>query len=433
MRFPMLLGGLLLACSTQALAAKPITFYFYGRVPQLVNSLPNDIDVVKRFDFGQERSDILRKTGKATESVQTDLQRFAQAINRNNASTRFVWDGSYWKLVQTNAWKVDIDKTLANFNAVIKDPNRGQVDIVYSQTLPKLTLQDFVKRGITAKIGEGITNYFGSSEARIHNVHTAASRFQDVLFEGKTFSFNKILGPVEESTGFVEGLIIAGDRTEKGVGGGVCQVSSTVFRALYSAGLPIVERRPHSYQVGYYRPAGYDATVFYNSQDLRMTNDTGGALWFQTDWNDATRTLTTRVFGKPLAYTVDVSVPKTLSTLPSPPDRTIIDPTLKPGERKQVDHAVEGATIEVYRTLKDASGKVLRSDTLRSVYKPWPNIFTVGPEVRSDLMEGLPSGAVATTPPSTSGSSTPNSAAASLPKLQVTPIPSKPAPSTPKP
>ena len=165
--------------------------------------------------------------------------------------------------------------------------------------------------------------------------------------------------------------------TATGVGGGICQVSTTVFRALYGAGLPIVERRNHSYQVHYYDPQGLDATIYQPSQDLKFANDTGGAVWFQTDWDDAQARLTVNVFGQPRDYTVDIGRPVTLSTRPSPADRLISDPSMRVGQRRQVDWAAPGASLRVTRSFTRA-GKVFKTDTLNSTYVPWPNIFMVG-------------------------------------------------------
>ena len=186
-----------------------------------------------------------------------------------------------------------------------------------------------------------------------------------------------MLGNISEATGFVPGLVISGDRTATGVGGGICQVSSTVFRALYGAGLPIAERRNHSYQVHYYDPQGLDATIYQPSQDLKFTNDSGGALWFQTDWDDANARLSVNVFGQPRDFTVSIGRPVTLSTRPSPADRLIPDPGLRAGQRRQVDWAAAGASIRVTRSFTRAE-KVFRTDTMNSTYVPWPNIFMVG-------------------------------------------------------
>ena len=197
------------------------------------------------------------------------------------------------------------------------------------------------------------------------------------MYLADVFSFNRFLGPITAGNGFVNGLVIAGDRTEEGLGGGICQVSTTVFRSLYRAGLPVAERSPHSYQVGYYRPQGLDAAIYQPSLDLKFKNDTGAAIWFQTDWDDVTGEFNVYAFGKPRDFEVRLSEPRTIRTVPSPADRVITTDKLAKGQRQQVDWAAPGGTLEVDRLFL-RGGKVFKKETLTSTYRPWPNIFLVG-------------------------------------------------------
>ena len=329
------------------------------------------------FQIPAERAEVLRKGGVITASLEADLQALARKAVSQPKDTRFEELASGWTLIERDGVSVDLEKSRAALLNALKTPGSTTVPLSYTLIQPKRTLDYFTSRGITDLLATGQTNYYGSSRARITNIHVGVSKFQDHLFEGKLFSFNKELGPIGLNTGFVPGLVIAGDRTATGVGGGICQVSSTVFRALYGAGLPIVERRNHSYQVHYYDPQGMDATIYQYSQDLKFSNDTGGALWFQISWDDAHAALEVNVFGRPRAETVQIGKPVTLSTSPSPANRLISDPTMRVGQRRQVDWAAPGAVIQVKRSfVKD--GQVVRSDTLTSRYTPWPNIFMVG-------------------------------------------------------
>ena len=143
------------------------------------------------------------------------------------------------------------------------------------------------------------------------------------------------------------------------------------------AGLPVKERSPHSYQVAYYQPQGLDAAIYQPTLDLKFTNDTGGAIWFQTDWNDETGEFNVYSFGKPRDFEVRLSETRTVKTIPAPADRTITTDTLPKGQRKQIDWAMPGGTLEVDRLfVKD--GKTIKKETLTSNYRPWPNIFMVG-------------------------------------------------------
>jgi vancomycin resistance protein YoaR len=324
-----------------------------------------------------ERAAQLRLGGVITASLESELQAFARKVSSSPQDARFEEFPSGWALIERDGVSVNLDQSRATLLAALNNPVSRTVALSFTTTLPARTLNYFTGKGITTFLATGETHYYGSSRARITNIHTGASKFSDRLFEGKTFSFNTVLGPINQATGFVPGLVISGERTQTGVGGGICQVSSTVFRALYGAGLPLVERRNHSYQVHYYDPQGLDATIYQPSQDLKFANDTGGAMWFQTDWNDSRSRLTVHVFGQPRDYSVSIARPITLSTRPSPANRLIPDPTLRAGQRRQVDWAAPGASIRVIRSFSRA-GKVFKTDKLNSVYTPWPNIYMVG-------------------------------------------------------
>src|SRR5512147_796441 len=145
------------------------------------------------------------------------------------------------------------------------------------------------------------------------NIGAATAQFQGVLIKpGETFSFNKYLGDVSLDKGFAEALIIFNGRTVTGVGGGVCQVSTTVFRAAFSAGFPIIERWPHAYRVGWYERGfgpGLDATVFSPYVDFKFTNDTPYALLIESYANDAAGRLTFKFYSTPDGRQVAVSEP----------------------------------------------------------------------------------------------------------------------------
>lgn len=356
----------------------PLLINVEAQWPALVNGKKTTVPFTRTLTIPGKRVELLRQRGVITESLEADLQRFVRELPTTPQDARFeeLWNG--WAVVQRNGLSVNMDRTRANLLAALKDPRGVKVNVVLgTQTAPKRTLSFFSSRGVTAHLGTGETNYYGSSPARVTNIHVGSRPFQDRLVEGKTVSFNQMVGPITTRAGFVTGLVISGERTADGVGGGICQVSTTVFRALYGAGLPILERRNHSYQVRYYDPQGLDASIYQPSLDLRFANDTGGALWFQTDWNDQESRLTIHVFGKARDFTVQIGTPKTLSTTPPPPDRLIPDASVPAGQRRQVDWAAPGAVIEVTRSFV-RGGRVFRQDTLKSTYRPWPNIFLVG-------------------------------------------------------
>lgn len=380
----LLLGSAAQAASAQATAvqgqAAPLVIRVRAEVPALRDGKAATFSDTRELTIPAQRAEILRQRGVITQSLGEDLDKFVRRLD-TEAGARFEHDPNKqggWVLVQHDRLKVDPEAARAAVLAALKDPTQPAAQLeVTGQTAPERDLNYFTSRGITGLLGVGNTNYRGSSEARKTNIHVGASRFQDRLFEGKVFSFNQFLGPITRGAGFVDGLVISGGRTDEGLGGGICQVSTTAFRSLYMAGLPVRERSPHSYQVGFYQPQGLDAAIYQPTLDLKFTNDTGEAIWFQSDWDDETGEFNIYSFGKPRDFTVQLSAPRVISTVPAPADRLIPTDTLLKGQRRQVDWAVEGGTLEIDRLfVKD--GKTVKKETLKSTYKPWPNIYLVG-------------------------------------------------------
>ena len=149
-------------------------------------------------------------------------------------------------------------------------------------TLPKITSFNYEDLGLKEKIGSGMSNFRGSPKNRIHNIHNATSKFEGILIPpGEVFSFVENLGDVNESTGYKEELVIKNNKTFPEFGGGICQVSTTLFRSAVNTGLEITERRNHAYPVQYYSPQGTDATIYIPKPDLQFKNNTAKYIMLQ--------------------------------------------------------------------------------------------------------------------------------------------------------
>ncbi len=237
--------------------------------------------------------------------------------------------------------------------------------------------------GITELVATGQTQFLGSSDVRVHNVATAAARFHGIVIgPGEVFSFNEHLGDVSLETGFEEGLIIFGGRTIKGVGGGVCQVSTTAFQAAFYAGFPVLERTPHGYRVGYYEQGegpGMDATVFSPDVDLKFVNDTPYHLLIETYTNEEAKRLTFKFYSTSDGRSVEKAEAEIYDVVPHPPDLYEEDPELAAGEIEQVDWAADGARVLIKRIVRAADGTVIREDSFFSRYLPWQAVYHYGP------------------------------------------------------
>lgn len=248
-------------------------------------------------------------------------------------------------------------------------------------TPPSRSLAEMNTLGITERLGLGESAYAHSIPNRIHNVsHTTERIHAKLILPGEEFSFNKYLGDVSAATGFKQAYIIKEGQTILGDGGGVCQVSSTLFRALLNAGLPITERKGHSYRVGYYeqnsRP-GFDATVYDPHPDLRFVNDTDTAILINAVADPKTTSMYVELWGKADGRKAEVKNYKQWGAQPAPPPRYQDDPTLKPGQVKQVEYAAPGLKTSFDYVVTYPDGKV-QTKTFSTSYIPWAAVYLRG-------------------------------------------------------
>ncbi len=241
--------------------------------------------------------------------------------------------------------------------------------------------------GITELIHEESSYFYGSSPDRLQNIRTAAASFYGVMVApGEVFSMAKYLTDISLENGYAEAIIIVGDQSVRGVGGGVCQVSTTLFRTAFFAGFPIVERYPHAYRVSYYEQdengwvntnyAGLDATVYVPVVDFKFRNDT--PYWILMETYATDYSLTWKFYSTSDGRSVDWTTTGITNVTQPPEPIYREDPTLPTGTIKQVDWAVNGASVSVERTVyKD--GAVYFTDTINTTYVPWPDGYNYGP------------------------------------------------------
>lgn len=246
---------------------------------------------------------------------------------------------------------------------------------------PKITTDKVNSFGIKELIGLGTSLFQHSIPNRVYNITLASTRLNGILIPpGEVFSFNKALGDVSAFTGYQQAYVIQNGKTVLGDGGGVCQVSTTLFRAALNAGLPIIERTAHAYRVGYYEqdsPPGIDATVYGPSVDLKFKNDTGKHILIQTAIDPNVERLTFMLYGTKDGRIAIVNKPVILSQTPPLPPNYQDDPTIPKGVIKQIDFEAWGANVYFTRqVVKD--GKTIISDKFVSNFQPWQAIYLRG-------------------------------------------------------
>jgi len=197
---------------------------------------------------------------------------------------------------------------------------------------------------------------------------------------GEEFSTVKALGAVDGSTGYLPELVIKENKTIPEFGGGLCQVSTTLFRTVMNAGLPITERLNHSYRVVYYERGvgpGLDATVYLPKPDFRFKNDTPGWILIQGEVKGTN--ITFEMYGTKDGREATIDGPHTLSTTAPPPTVYESNPALAPGEQKEVGHAHPGASTVATHTVKRGD-EVINQQTFTSKYKAIAAIIQEGPK-----------------------------------------------------
>jgi vancomycin resistance protein YoaR len=243
--------------------------------------------------------------------------------------------------------------------------------------------------GITELVSSETSYFYGSSAERVQNIKTATSQFMGLLVApGEVFSMGQALGDINLDNGYAEAMIIVGDQTVKGVGGGVCQVSTTLFRTAFFGGYPIVERHAHAYRVGYYEKeagnvensnlAGLDATVFFPLVDFKFKNDSPNWLLMETYVNPAASSITWKFYSTSDGRKVKWDTTGPQNIVPAPDPLYKENPDLASGVINQTDWAADGSDITVTRTVT-RDGDVLDQDTISTHYLPWQAKFEYGP------------------------------------------------------
>ncbi len=353
-------------------------------IPVIANLL-----VVQRLDNGGQPQ---LQVGLDPNALREMLVAIQPQVDRLPQNARFYFDDATAQLVSLQAATVgrtlDIDASILSINSALA---RGEhtVALQVVETQPSVSdTANGAQLGITQKIGEYTSYFYGSATERIQNIQAASARFHGVLVApGEEFSMGQTMGDVSLENGFAEALIIYGGRTIKGVGGGVCQVSTTLFRTVFNAGFPINQRYPHAYRVSYYEQtangidqnlAGLDATVYFPLVDFKFTNDTPYWLLMETYVNVEARTLTWKLYSTPDDRSVTYETSGLQNIVPAPPPLFQENPDLDKNQMKQVDWAVQGADVNVTRTVWK-NGQVYFTDNFQTHYQPWQAVCEYGP------------------------------------------------------
>ena len=315
------------------------------------------------------------------------VTRLADKIGRESVEPRVAWNGGNLQIIKEgrSAYRLDIPGTIARLNDAILGSNRT-IALPVNEVQPAATAATLNMLGIKELIATGRSDFTGSAAYRIANIKAGVNLMNGILVppDGE-FSFNENVGDIDAAHGFVEGYAIVGSRTQKEPGGGICQVSTTLFRAAFWAGLPFTAWTPHQFRISWYEkyePIGMDSTIFTGGgPDLKFKNDTGHWILIEGIVDDAKAMVTFNIYGtKVPGRTVERIGPSISNETPAPKQAVYIDDPQQPiGTKKQTDTARGGLDVEIWRVIKQDGVEVRRTRFLTQ-FQPWPNIFVKNPK-----------------------------------------------------
>lgn len=392
--YPAVYDDPMAAAQIQQIAAQPVTFYFAQPLADVdLGEVVVPADVLAQWlrvemsagaDGTQQHHVFVDEN-----AARNWLQPFADQVYRAPSNARYYFNDDTRELVlvapHVNGRELDLEATLAQLVAQFGSGNH-KIPFVLNEIVPAAhSGATGVELGITELITETTTWFYGSSDERKHNIARAAANFFGIVVApGEEFSFNRYLGSISEADGYEEGFIIIGGRTFRGIGGGVCQVSTTLYQTAFWAGFPIVERWEHGYLVGYYNDGegpGMDATVYSPIVDFRFVNNTPHYLLIENYYNTEFESLTFKFYSTSMGRRVVKEEPVWSNIVPAPTedqDQWVYDPNVEPGTVEQIDWTVEGADVSVRRLVYNFNDELILENTFSSHYVPNPNVFHYG-------------------------------------------------------
>jgi vancomycin resistance protein YoaR len=325
------------------------------------------------------------QVGLKEDVAKAALDTLASKINRSPLDAQIKSENGTISVLTDgrNGLKMDVDSTLAAVKSALlrsmSTTSRHFIQAVAQVVQPDVRRETISSLGIKELIGTGTTDFSGSPSNRTFNINLGQKTLNGkIVQDGQIFSTLGALGPVEYTTGYLPELSILGGKIIDAAGGGLCQVSTTLFRAVLNAGLPVTERQAHTYEVGYYERGvgpGLDATIYDPSPDFKWKNDTGHAVLVQSFIKG--NNITFELYGTKDGRASTISAPQILQDIPVGPAQYADTDTLYKGQTKQIENPHNGAKTTVnYSVSRD--GHEINHQVFNSFYQPLPAMFLVG-------------------------------------------------------
>jgi vancomycin resistance protein YoaR len=352
-------------------------------------------------EFGQFVSTgvVSGKTGAEAVSIEVDYEglaawldeQFSASVNTDPVNAEVAWDGEKLMAIEPSVDGAQMrPQALAEMVSASFLGAHEKVDIPVTVLKPEVDGTNLGALGITTKLGVGSSNFDGSDDARATNIQVGAELLNGTLVPPHgTYSFNHSIGVIGPELGFVEGQVIDGEKIGRDYGGGICQVSTTVFRAAFFAGMPIVEGWPHRWRLGFYElddwTPGLDASIMqpegdpFGGGDFRFENPSDSWMLIEA-YVDYPRVFVI-IYGADLGYNVEISDPVYGETYDPLPPSTTVDSTLPAGTMIQSEWAAPGLDISYFRTVYGPDGEVVLEDDWVTNFYARGDVYKVSPDM----------------------------------------------------
>ncbi|KKQ60438.1 MAG: VanW family protein [Parcubacteria group bacterium GW2011_GWE2_38_18] len=272
--------------------------------------------------------------------------------------------------------ELDIAANLSKIEDEFIKNKKQEIELIINKLSPESNVNDVNTLGIKEIIGTGQSTFTGSPRNRVKNISIGAAALNGIIVKpGENFSLLKTLGKIDASNGYLQELVIKEGKTIPEYGGGLCQIGTTIFRAAVNSGLPIVERRNHSYRVSYYEPAGTDATIYDPAPDFKFKNDTGNNILIQTRI-EGTK-LYFDIWGTKDERIAEQTKPTIYNIVKPKPTKLIETTDLPAGKKKCTESAHNGADAFFDYKVTYADGTI-KKERFSSHYVPWQEVCLIG-------------------------------------------------------
>jgi vancomycin resistance protein YoaR len=355
-----------------SMVSGPLTLYYGEKEWQIA---PETIGEWIGFRTVETDAGAVLEAYIASEEVSSAVLPLVAEVGKPAKNATFsVSSGAVTVVPAEDGLAADAEDLATRLTGVLGPGGERRAELTMHRVEADITTEDAQAMGIVDRLATFTTEYASSNKPRVNNIHTLADSLNGTLIPpGGTFSFNETIGERTAAKGYQEAPAIVGGKLVPQLGGGICQVGTTIFNTVFFSGLPVVERKNHSQYISHY-PTGRDATVSWGGPDFKFANDTPNWVLVAVSYTNSSITIS--LYGTDPGYEVTYTTGQ-WTNIVNPPVREIPDATLPVGSKVIEERGISGRTIVVTRTVtKD--GAVIRTDTFKSVYRPTEEVVRVG-------------------------------------------------------